>query len=198
MAALMALLVIYFISSSSACGSASVGPSFCGDNDCPEFTVVETNENFEVRRYSAATWVSTEMTGMTRDEASREGFGRLFSYISGDNEGGVKVPMTAPVTMKVQEGSMTQSFFIPFQHQANPPTPSSGNVFISEVPEHEVYVRSFGGRASADDFSTEANTLKESLVSAGASFQQDMYMTAGYDAPFQMTGRHNEVWYMKM
>ena len=54
--------------------------------------------------------------------------------------------MTVPVTMKVVEGSdtVTMSFFIPFEHQhdqANPPTPSSGDVFISEVPEHEVFVR---------------------------------------------------------
>ena len=51
--------------------------------------------------------------------------------------------MTVPVTMRIQEGSdtITMSFFIPFEHQANPPTPSSEDVFISEVPEHEVFVR---------------------------------------------------------
>ena len=45
MAALMALLVfILGISSSSACGRSSNTPSFCGQSECPEFTVLETTE----------------------------------------------------------------------------------------------------------------------------------------------------------
>ncbi|XP_072015636.1 heme-binding protein 2-like [Amphiura filiformis] len=129
----------------------------------------------------------------------KEGFNRLFNYISGDNEAGQKIDMTAPVLMKVTDNSdmMTVSFFIPFEHQDSPPAPSAENVFIKEVPEHEVYVRSFSGYADQDDYSREAQALAASLQQASSSFEEGVYFTAGYDAPFKPVNRHNEVWYKK-
>ena len=54
---------------------------------------------------------------------------------------GEKIKMTVPVTMKYTGDSMIVSFFIPFDHQDSPPAPTAENVFVHEMPGHQVYVR---------------------------------------------------------
>lgn len=59
--------------------------------------------------------------------------------------------------------------------------------------------RQFGG--FTNDFSAwqkEAVALGEALKKDGLSdFETDYYWTAGYDAPFKLFNRHNEIWFMK-
>lgn len=57
--------------------------------------------------------------------------------------------------------------------------------------------RSFGGFASPEKYAEEAQALARILKSAGQSFHEDFYYTAGYDSPFKLFNRHNEVWYFK-
>lgn len=56
--------------------------------------------------------------------------------------------MTAPVTCFVQPGAgpfcestTTVAFYLPAQHQANPPKPSEPEVFIETRPGITVFVR---------------------------------------------------------
>ena len=71
--------------------------------------------------------------------------------------------------------------------------------FTSELyqnaPVYLVISRSFGGFASKDTFIQEAAKLAQSLP-ASASYHTDFYLTAGYDAPFKVFNRHNEVWFI--
>lgn len=67
-------------------------------------------------------------------------------FLAGPAE--VKVEMTAPVTCHVNPGAgpacesqFTVSFYIPEEHQANPPEPSDAEVFIEDRKELTVYVR---------------------------------------------------------
>lgn len=60
----------------------------------------------------------------------------------------VKVEMTAPVTCRVEPGAgpaceslFTVSFYIPEEHQANPPEPSEPEVFLEHRKEFTAYVR---------------------------------------------------------
>ena len=59
----------------------------------------------------------------------------------------MKVEMTAPVTTWVEPGagpncesSFTVSFYIPAEHQANPPKPTNPTVFIEDRPQFSAYV----------------------------------------------------------
>ncbi|KAJ6660202.1 hypothetical protein lerEdw1_018129 [Lerista edwardsae] len=129
---------------------------------------------------------------------------------------GIKIDMTAPVTCFVQPGAgpfcestTTVAFYLPPQHQANPPKPSEADIFIETRPAITVYVRvrlflflvvlnrSFGGFAKARKNQDEILALAESLRRDGKTFQEKVYYSAGYDSPFKLLNRHNEVWLIK-
>ena len=79
--------------------------------------------------------------------------------------------------------------------QASPPTPSSPDVHIVEHPVTQVYVASFGGFAHPDTIRMEAKALLQELQSKGADIDTSKYWFAAYDSPFEITNRHNEIWF---
>lgn len=187
---------------SQAVPRASSGPHFCKGLECPTFTTVHTTEEYEERQYDLSHWVSTEVMGMNYEAAVSEGFDRLFNYIDGHNANKQKIAMTAPVATRVIPGqgpacetNFTVSFFIPAEHQANPPAPSDDKVFFSQIPAHRSYVKSFGGFASQDDWINAAAELANTLNDPSL-YDGSYYYTAGYDSPFTFFNRHNEVWFV--
>merc|ERR1711893_116964 len=176
-----------------------VKPSYCRGNDCPRFTVLEQGEDYELRVYEEAMWVSTEAASV--DGTDRPNlFQRLFRYIDGENVNNEKIPMTSPVVNKITPGSgpncetiFKQSFYLPYSRQEDAPQPSADNVFLDKFAVVKVYVRSFGGYATQDDYLRNLYLLADSIGDP-AKFRTDHYMTAGYDSPFQPFNRHNEVW----
>lgn len=58
-----------------------------------------------------------------------------------------------------------------------------------------MFVRSTGGYRM-DDMSVASmlNTLAQDLDADGKPYNADMFVFAGYDPPFRLKGRHNEVW----
>ncbi|KAM8946402.1 heme-binding protein 2 [Pelodytes ibericus] len=165
-------------------------------------TVVHEASEYETRQYEATKWVSTAVESLKDwDSAVSTGFMRLFKYIQGSNEKEVKIEMTAPVTTFIQPGagpacesSITVSFYIPSEHQNEPPKPTDANIFIEERPKTTVYVRCFGGFTSEAKNREQLLQLSESLKRDEKSFEENIYYTAGYDSPFKLFNRHNEVW----
>ena len=118
----------------------------------------------------------------------------------------MKVDMTSPVTTKILPGegpncenTFTVSFYIPPLHQENPPVPTNPEVFIEKRASMNVWVRSFGGFAKDNDYLSEAEKLTD-IVNKSAEkdkFTKNTWYTAGYNSPFQLFGRTNEVWFIK-
>ncbi|XP_064195305.1 heme-binding protein 2 isoform X2 [Anguilla rostrata] len=162
------------------------------------------SQDYEVRTYQTTKWVSTRVTGLQYDSALSTGFKRLFQYIQGSNEPKEKVEMTAPVTCLVDPGAgpacetnFTVSFYVPEQHQADPPKPTDPEVFIEDRKEHTVFVRTYGGFSNEQKSREQLLQLVESLQRDGLAFEEKPYYTAGYDSPFKLTNRRNEVWLFK-
>nr|XP_054760536.1 heme-binding protein 2-like [Lytechinus pictus] len=177
-------------------------PGFCRGLECPEFTTVHSAEGYDERQYSESKWVSTEIMSMDYESATSQGFERLFNYITTIDQQKQKVAMTAPVATRVIPGqgpacesNFTVSFFIPAQHSANPPIPSDSDVFFSTIPAHRAYVKSFGGFASQNDWIQAGTELGQALEAASKSYDSSYFYTAGYDSPFTIFNRHNEVWF---
>ncbi|XP_046347443.1 heme-binding protein 2-like isoform X2 [Haliotis rufescens] len=172
----------------------------------PKYSVNEAakHEGFEERHYEACKWVSTKVMAMTYKDGVSAGFWRLFKYISGENEAKQKVEMTAPVATQVVPGAgpncestFTVSFYIPLEHQADPPKPTNPDVFISDWPEINLAVKSFSGFAKESDWISKGRELAEDVEKTDLKnkFVKEYYFTAGYDSPFKLFGRHNEVWF---
>jgi hypothetical protein len=86
----------------------------------------------------------------------RAPFRILFEYISGDNSGGNKISMTAPVitperidmTAPVISGGGSMSFIVPSKYtMESVPQPNDDRVRIHELPERRVAVMRFRGWA---------------------------------------------------
>ncbi|KAK0131307.1 Heme-binding protein 2 [Merluccius polli] len=183
----------------------TLGQALFSSIQTPKFTKEEKQgEDYEVRTYPAAKWVSTTTTGLQWDPAISVGFRKLFKYIQGNNQSKVNVNMTAPVTTLVEPGAgpacestFTVSFYIPLELQENPPEPSDETVFLENRKEITVYVRTYGGFSKEQSKRENLLKLVESLQRDGVSFQDQPYYVAGYDSPFKLTNRCNEVWILK-
>ena len=145
-------------------------------------------------------------SGYEYDEAVRMGFMRLFKYIEGENEKKEKIPMTAPVAVIIQPGqgpfcknNFTVNFFVPFEDQTDPAAPTNKEVFISTQPKFCAYVISYGGYSNINDIQKYSEELDEALVKDGLgdTYRKDIFFYAGYDSPFRVFDRHNELWFIE-
>ncbi|XP_062306044.1 heme-binding protein 2 isoform X3 [Osmerus eperlanus] len=177
---------------------------FCTETkECLLYDLVCENEGYEVRHYEPTKWVTTEQDSYFMEMALGTLFRRLFKYINGSNEAGVKIDMTAPVIITMQEkksmwkvSTYTMSFLLPSAHQSAPPKPTDDKVFFTDMPDMNVYVRSYGGWMMSLSSKIQSNLLSKELDNLGATYNKDFHYAVGYDSPMKIMNRHNEVWYV--
>ncbi|KAM7419705.1 hypothetical protein PAMA_016678 [Pampus argenteus] len=186
----------------------SVGPStntsFCTESkECLEYKLVCKTDEYEVRHYSPTRWVSTDAEAYFMGVGAAMAFRRLFQYITGTNEGGVQMEMTAPVLVKIPEETKmwepaiyTLNFPLPAAYQDKPPAPTNDKLYFTEMPEMDVYVRSYGGWMLSVTSRLHAHLLTKELERVGASYNHSYHYGVGYDSPLKLLNRHNEVWYV--
>jgi len=173
----------------------------------PAFEVLEEkvgNTNYQLRRYKAAKWTSTGLKVKDFDDSTKGLFRKLFRYITGSNTSNEKVSMTIPVTMNISEQTnetqVVMSFYLPEKYQDSPPEPTGEGVYTESRDEMDVYVRTFGGRAHGKEWTREIDNLKSDLKKDGVtdeSLNLESYYAVGYDSPFRIFNRRNEVWIKK-
>lgn len=64
------------------------------------------------------------------------------------------------------------------------------------TPESTVYVRSYGGFSNEDKLRENAVALVTALQKKGIKFDPKHYFAAGYDSPYRLLNRHNEVMFV--
>uniref|UniRef100_A0A8C2WTN2 Heme-binding protein 1 n=1 Tax=Cyclopterus lumpus TaxID=8103 RepID=A0A8C2WTN2_CYCLU len=189
---------------SSLSDSPSTNSSFCTESkECLEYLLVCKTDEYEVRHYSPTRWVSTDAEAYFMGVGAAMAFRRLFQYINGANEGGFQMEMTAPVLVKIPEETRmwepavySLGFPLPAAYQEKPPAPTSNKLYFSEMPEMDVYVRSYGGWMLSVTSRLHAHLLTEELGRVGASYNHSYHYGVGYDSPLKLLNRHNEVWYV--
>jgi DNA gyrase inhibitor GyrI len=160
------------------------------------FTVLKSEENFEVRDYPELKVVSTAMDPAKKERDDR--FMRLFRYIDGNNATEQKVAMTTPVFMTGEAGTTTgparMNFVVPAEvAAAGAPAPKAEDVVLDSLPARRVAVVRFAGRSTPSLETAKLSELKawmerQNLTATGEPF------LAYYDPPWTPGPlRRNEV-----
>jgi len=158
-----------------------------------KYTVVQKDKEFEIRFYPASTFATIESNAKTYRELSYPGFRKLAGYIFGGNEANTQISMTSPVHMDVNDSVSTMSFVMPSSYnKTNLPKPKDANVRIITSQDEYVAVIRFGGYASDKILKHYSEKLKDLLTKKGIkTFGHYRYL--GYNPPYQIFGRRNEV-----
>lgn len=169
--------------------------------DQPRYTVVERlDRGVEIRAYEPRLAVETDGRGLGDGAA----FGRLFRYITGANQRGDRIAMTAPVetggqriamTVPVEQGTGgTMRFFLPHDvAEAGAPEPTEAGVRLVHVPAETIAALRFSGSIIPEVRAEQERILIEVVV-AGNRKVAASPVFMGYDPPFAIPFlRRNEV-----
>ena len=133
-------------------------------------------------------------------------FWKLFNYISGNNNLKQKIEMTTPVLMNYQNNdnglvsmnsnvNISMQFYVPQAFQANTPIPSENSVNIIDQPEtiFATYRFTTNFYESMSDYLNNRDALIKMLGDNAKNYDVNNIVTAGYQSPFTIFGRRNEV-----
>ncbi|XP_049900473.1 uncharacterized protein soul5l [Epinephelus moara] len=204
MAFISVLALLALVVSAEGSVGPSTNTSFCTESkECLEYQLVCKTDEYEVRHYSPTRWVSTDAEAYFMGVGAAMAFRRLFQYITGANEGGIQMEMTAPVLVKIPEETKmwepaiySLNFPLPAAYQEKPPVPTNDKLYFTEMPEMDVYVRSYGGWMLSVTSRLHAHLLTKELARVRASYNHSYHYGVGYDSPLKLLNRHNEVWYV--
>jgi hypothetical protein len=157
------------------------------------YKVIRVEEIFEIRYYPAATMAMISSTSKSYRDLGSSGFSKLAKYIFGGNSENKQIAMTSPVHMDIGATKSTMAFVLPSQFNAsNLPKPNDSSVsIISSEPEY-VAVIQFTGFATTVSINKNKTLLENALKRKQLSYYGN-FRYLGYNPPFQLFGRRNEV-----
>ncbi len=160
--------------------------------EMPEYEVLKTYGDVEVRKYPNMVVAKTSLNSNSFENSGSQGFRTIANYIFGGNETNQNIAMTAPVVMSMGD-SASMYFVMPKQYskQALPRPLGAGVVIVEEVSKTLAVLR-FGGYSSDRDIRKYCDKLKQELEKQGVK-SKGSYMYMGYNAPWDVVNRRNEV-----
>jgi hypothetical protein len=157
-----------------------------------KYTVIGMRNGIEFRTYEPHVLVSVTVPG-SFELAPRYGFSPLVRYISGENRGGEKIAMTAPVFHVAEsETAHTISFVLP-RGTSSAPSPARSELTTHQIPAITVAAVRFAGGWREDRVKQREAELHRSLASMAVR-ENGAVMFARYDPPWKPgILRRNEV-----
>jgi len=156
------------------------------------YGVVSADGEIELRRYAPMGVVTTAVESGERNN----GFGRLFRFISGENESNQKIAMTTPVFMPSDADSrpVTMQFVLPAEiGEAGAPKPTGSDVSLESRPGGLFAAIRFRGYGSREKQQKALETLAAWIKTTGRTAKGDPIF-AYYDPPWTPEFmRRNEV-----
>jgi effector-binding domain-containing protein len=162
------------------------------------YTVVKKDNKFEIRDYDTYIIAETSVKGDLED-AGNKAFGRLFKYISGNNNAkqkvamtspvtqkadGEKIKMTAPVEQKKAEDSWKVSFIMPSSYTMETiPKPNDSRIVLKEIPARRIAAIRYSGTWSENRYIKHKSKL-EAWISTNNLTSAGDVIWARYNPPF--------------
>ncbi|MCO4836732.1 MAG: heme-binding protein [Oceanospirillaceae bacterium] len=182
----------------------------------PKYTVIETDDMFELRSYEPLIVAQTLVSG-DMDGASNAGFKLIAGYIFGGNVSKnaaikgdndkismtapvsiqaqtEKIAMTVPVSMQQEDGQWLVHFVMPSQYTMETlPTPKDPRVTLRQIPARNYAAITFSGFTGPIKVSQKTAQLMAWLKAKGIEPISEPEM-ARYNAPWSLPFmRRNEV-----
>lgn len=158
---------------------------FTSGYEAPQYEVVLSEENKELRRYPEELMVTTS------EEGESSAFRRLFRYISGENKAEEKISMTVPVRKSMpDEKPAALSFFLPDAYKDKPlPEPQEEEVSVERVPAGTFAALRFSGTTGKERIAEKERELRAWLQAQGKTIEGPLLLDR-YNAPWTP-------WFMK-
>jgi hypothetical protein len=174
----------------------------------PDYDILESAENFELRRYYpyivAETFVDEDF-----DDTGNEGFRRLFAYINGENRKQASISMTAPVSQEKSDEKIAMTapvnqqregekwrvtFVMPSEYTLETlPEPLDQRVKLKRVEGRLVAALRYSGTWSKKRYEQKREKLEELIQKRGLTPVGEPVF-ARYNPPFMPWFlRRNEV-----
>ena len=144
------------------------------------YEVVEDLNGFQLRRYEPHHLVTKPMAGSLA-ASGNSAFGYLAGYISGQNQSGEKIAMTAPVLQQKTDSGFEVSFVMP--HDLSSPPEPMGDLKLVGVTRKLMAALQFSGSASDALFDKKAQQLQAAITKAGFKGVAEV-MYARYNGPW--------------
>lgn len=175
--------------------------------DEPPYTIIRTQDAFEVRRYEPYRVAETVVNAAAED-AGNQGFRILAAYIFGRNNGErkiamtapvaqtpIKIAMTAPVAQSARAGGYVIQFAMPREWTLETlPEPLDSQVTLGAIPARTVAVIRYSGTWSQSRYEENLKRLQDALEQEGLHWHGEA-MWARYDPPWKPWFlRRNEIW----
>jgi len=156
------------------------------------YVVKKKYKRFEIRSYETTLFTSVKLSAKGFKNSSSKGFSILAGYIFGKNERNEKIAMTSPVSMSLED-DMTMMFMVPKKFKKDMlPKPNQSGIAFKEEPAKTMAAISFGGWANDAKIEKYKQQLKAALDAEDIKYTNQFYFF-GYNAPFELFNRKNEV-----
>ena len=164
-----------------------------GKSENQLYKVIKVEKDFEIRFYPSTTMAVITSSAKTYKELGSSGFTKLAGYIFGGNNEKKQIAMTSPVHMDIADTSSSMSFVMPANYNKdNLPIPNNSEVKIHTTPDEYVAALTFGGFASQEAIKKYTDILENALKEKRISYYGN-FRYLGYNPPFQLLGRRNEI-----
>ncbi len=131
----------------------------------PDYTLVTSDENIEIRDYPSIIIAEVEVLGQ-RKQAITEGFKILADYIFGNNKPTQKMEMTAPVLQQQHMDKWKVRFVMPKKYSLETlPKPNFKEVILIQLPATRFAVIRFTGLADDENIKRHTDELKAYIIS---------------------------------
>lgn len=160
----------------------------------PEYAVVSTEGEFEIRDYGDMVLAQFTMRGTYRQSVSK-GYINLERYFLGENTVPEPIKMTVPTMVRDDLASgWSTMFYLPKGYRAETaPRPIDQRIRVIEHPARRMAAIVFGGKLNELVMREQTAKLEAWLAAKGIAHQGD-FTLAGYDTPWTpKKWRKNEV-----